>query len=339
MTNRLPDWSAPYCELTEDIFYKKVSPSPLSQPCWVDINYALAVEVGGPIDLTDQKSYRHFLAVSRSPSGVQLRRYTVGTSSGSGLVSLETAAAFILACQAATSGTSRAVARPHTRAQATGVPCYVARSVNTLALSTFTHWGFLRARALALVTSDTPVQRETMERGASLMRLAKSHLRIGHLEHFYHRHDHEHLREMIEFAIHQLDPDLIDSPDRIEKAFQRYIERSAQLMGNWMAVGFVHGVMNTDNTALSGETLDYGPYGFLTSYRDDYVINHTDHTGPLCLRQQPRVMYWNMSCLAETLTPFVRVDTLRASLDRFPGLYETAYRTQMANRLALESRQ
>ena len=154
---------------------------------------------------------------------------------------------------------------------------------------------------------------------------------------FYHRNDHEHLRGMIEFAINQLDPDLIDLPDRIEQAFQRYIERSAQLMGHWMAVGFVHGVMNTDNTALSGETLDYGPYGFLTSYRDDYVINHTDHAGRYAYGQQPRVMHWNMSCLAETLTPFVRVDRLRASLDRFPGLYKTAYRTQMANRLALES--
>ena len=67
------------------------------------------------------------------------------------------------------------------------------------------------------------------------MRLAKSHLRIGHLEHFYHRNDHEHLRGMIEFAINQLDPDLIDLPDRVEQAFQRYIERSAQLMGHWMA--------------------------------------------------------------------------------------------------------
>jgi len=88
---------------------------------------------------------------------------------------------------------------------------------------------------------------------------------------------------------------------------------------------------------LSGETLDYGPYGFLTSYRDDYVINHTDHMGRYAYGQQPRVMHWNMSCLAETLTPFVCVDTLRAALDRFPGLYQTAYRTQMANRLAIET--
>ena len=337
MTNRLPDWSAPYCELTEDIFYKKVSPSPLSQPCWVDINYALAVEVGGPIDLTDQKILQAFSGgeplpewrpVAQVYSGHQFGQWAGQLGDGRGLYLGESGGyEWHLKGGGQTpysrSGDGRSVLRS---------------AIREYLGSEYIHaLGIPTTRALALVTSDTPVQRETMERGASLMRLAKSHLRIGHLEHFYHRHDHEHLREIIEFAIHQLDPDLVDSPDRIEKVFQRYIERSAQLMGHWMAVGFVHGVMNTDNTALSGETLDYGPYGFLTSYRDDYVINHTDHTGRYAYGQQPRVMHWNMSCLAETLTPFVDVDTLRASLDRFPGLYETAYRTQMARRLALEA--
>ena len=337
MTNRLPDWSAPYCELTEDIFYKKVSPSPLSQPCWVDINYALAVEVGGPIDLTDQKILQAFSGgeplpewrpVAQVYSGHQFGQWAGQLGDGRGLyLGVSGGYEWHLKGGGQTpysrSGDGRSVLRS---------------AIREYLGSEYIHaLGIPTTRALALVTSDTPVQRETMERGASLMRLAKSHLRIGHLEHFYHRHDHEHLREIIEFAIHQLDPDLVDSPDRIEKVFQRYIERSAQLMGHWMAVGFVHGVMNTDNTALSGETLDYGPYGFLTSYRDDYVINHTDHTGRYAYGQQPRVMYWNMSCLAETLTPFVGVDTLRASLDRFPGLYETAYRTQMARRLALEA--
>ena len=90
MTNRLPDWSAPYCELPEDIFYKKVSPSPLVNPCWVDINHALANEVNGPIDSTDQKILRAFSGGEPLRSGGRLRRYTVGTSSDSGLVSLET---------------------------------------------------------------------------------------------------------------------------------------------------------------------------------------------------------------------------------------------------------
>ena len=337
MTNRLPDWSAPYCELTEDIFYKKVSPSPLSQPCWVDINHALAVEVGGLIDSTDQKLLQAFSGGEPLPEWSPVAQVYSGHQFGQWAGQLGDGRGLYLGVSGGYEWHLKGGGQtPYSRS---GDGRSVLRSaIREYLGSEYIHaLGIPTTRALALVTSDTPVQRETMERGASLMRLAKSHLRIGHLEHFYHRRDHEHLREIIEFAIHQLDPDLVDSPDRIEKVFQRYIERSAQLMGHWMAVGFVHGVMNTDNTALSGETLDYGPYGFLTSYRDDYVINHTDHTGRYAYGQQPRVMHWNMSCLAETLTPFVGVDTLRASLDRFPGLYETAYRTQMARRLALET--
>ena len=134
----------------------------------------------------------------------------------------------------------------------------------------------------------------------------------------------------------QLDDDLVGVPDRIEQAFNRYIQRSAELVAQWMAVGFVHGVMNTDNTALSGETLDYGPYGFLMAYRDDYVINHTDQTGRYAYGQQPRVMHWNLGCLAETLTPFVPIETLRALLDTFPEKYRYYYRSQMATRLAID---
>ena len=337
MTNRLPDWSAPYCELPEDIFYKKVSPSPLINPCWVDINHALANEVNGPIDSTDQKILRAFSGSESLPEWSPVAQVYSGHQFGQWAGQLGDGRGLYLGVSGGYEWHLKGSGRtPYSRS---GDGRSVLRSaIREYLGSEYIHaLGIPTTRALALVTSDTPVQRETLERGATLMRLAKSHLRIGHLEHFYHRNDHEHLRGMIEFAINQLDPDLIDLPDRVEQAFQRYIERSAQLMGHWMAVGFVHGVMNTDNTALSGETLDYGPYGFLTSYRDDYVINHTDHAGRYAYGQQPRVMHWNMSCLAETLTPFVRVDRLRASLDRFPDLYQTAYRTQMANRLALES--
>jgi uncharacterized protein YdiU (UPF0061 family) len=103
-----------------------------------------------------------------------------------------------------------------------------------------------------------------------------------------------------------------------------------------MAVGFVHGVMNTDNTALSGETLDYGPYGFIGAYCQNYVINHTDQTGRYAFGQQPRVMHWNLACLAETLTPFVHVKTLEQILSDFPAQYRRAFRSEMARRLAIE---
>ena len=196
--------------------------------------------------------------------------------------------------------------------------------------------GLSTTRALTLIASDTPVQRETLERGATLTRLAKSHLRIGHFEHFFHHNSHQALGELIDFAIIQLDRDLEGLSSRFEEVFGRYIDRSAKLVAQWMAVGFVHGVMNTDNTALSGETLDYGPYGFLMAYRDDYVINHTDQHGRYAYGQQPRVMHWNLGCLAETLTPFVSVATLRALLDEFPAKYLGYYRAEMASRLAID---
>ena len=337
MTNQLPEWSAPYCELSDGIFYQKVSPVPLVNPCWVDINRALAIEVNNPIDSTDQKILRAFSGGEPLPEWSPVAQVYSGHQFGQWAGQLGDGRGLYLGVSGGYEWHLKGGG--HTPYSRSGDGRSVLRSaIREYLGSEYIHaLGIPTTRALALVTSDTPVQRETIERGASLMRLAKSHLRIGHFENFYHRHDHGHLREMIEFAIHQLDPDLADLPDRVEQTFQRYLERSAQLIGHWMAVGFVHGVMNTDNTALSGETLDYGPYGFLTSYRDDYVINHTDHTGRYAYSQQPRVMHWNMSCLAETLTPFVGVDTLRASLDRFPGLYQTAYRTQMANRLAVET--
>ncbi|MBU25029.1 MAG: hypothetical protein CMD99_03245 [Gammaproteobacteria bacterium] len=337
MTNQLPDWSAPYSELPEDIFYTRVSPSPLTNPCWVDVNYALANEVNSLIDSTDQKILRAFSGCEPLPEWTPLAQVYSGHQFGQWAGQLGDGRGLYLGVSGGYEWHLKGGGQtPYSRF---GDGRSVLRSaIREYLGSEYMHaLGIPTTRALALVTSDTPVQRETMERGASLMRLAKSHLRIGHFEHFYHRQHHEHLRELIEFAIHQLDPDFDGLPDRVEQVFQRYIERSAELMGHWMAVGFVHGVMNTDNTALSGETLDYGPYGFLTSYRDDYVINHTDRAGRYAYGQQPSVMHWNLSCLAETLTPFVDVGTLRASLDRFPVFYQTAYRTQMAKRLALEA--
>jgi uncharacterized protein YdiU (UPF0061 family) len=123
-------------------------------------------------------------------------------------------------------------------------------------------------------------------------------------------------------------------PDRDALFFERVLNRSARLVAEWMAIGFVHGVMNTDNTALSGETLDYGPFGFLTHYDPEFVINHTDQTGRYAYGQQPRVMQWNLACLAETLVDSVPVETLQALIKEFPARYMQAYQQSMARRFA-----
>ncbi len=330
------NWSSPFTTLSENIFYAKVSPSALSNPRWIDINEDLLKEMGLGLDIENPKTLEAFAGgppldgwdpIAQVYSGHQFGQWAGQLGDGRGL--------YLGECAGFEWHLKGAGKTPYSRF---GDGRSVLRSaIREYLGSEYMHeLGISTTRALTLIASDTPVQRETLERGATLTRLAKSHLRIGHFEHFYHHHSHQALGELIDFAIIQLDRDLEGLSSRFEEVFRRYIDRSAKLVAQWMAVGFVHGVMNTDNTALSGETLDYGPYGFLMAYRDDYVINHTDQHGRYAYGQQPRVMHWNLGCLAETLTPFVSVATLRALLDEFPAKYLGYYRAEMASRLAID---
>ena len=330
------NWSSPFTTLGEDIFYARVSPSALSNPRWIDINGDLLEEMGLQLDIENPKTLEAFAGgspldgwnpITQVYSGHQFGQWAGQLGDGRGL--------YLGECAGFEWHLKGAGKTPYSRF---GDGRSVLRSaIREYLGSEYMHaLGLSTTRALTLIASDTPVQRETLERGATLTRLAKSHLRIGHFEHFYHHNLHQALGELIDFAIIQLDRDLEGSSSRFEEVFWRYIDRSAKLVAQWMAVGFVHGVMNTDNTALSGETLDYGPYGFLTAYRDDYVINHTDKHGRYAYGQQPRVMHWNLGCLAETLTPFVSVETLRALLDEFPDKYREYYWAEMASRLAID---
>ena len=337
MARQSLNWSSPYTALDEDVFYVRVSPSALINPRWADINESLIESINFSLDIEKPQTLEAFSGgrpfeewepIAQVYSGHQFGQWAGQLGDGRGLY-LGVYGEFEWHLKGAGKtpfsrfGDGRSVLRS---------------AIREYLGSEYMHaLGVPTTRALTLVASDTPVQRETLERGATLTRLAKSHLRIGHFEHFYHHNSHQALAELIEFAISQLDSDLEGSPDRIEQVFSRYIDRSAKLVAQWMAIGFVHGVMNTDNTALSGETLDYGPYGFLMAYNDNYVINHTDHTGRYAYGQQPRVMHWNLGCLAETLTPFVSVETLRALLHTFPEKYRAYYRSEMASRLAVDS--
>ena len=336
MARQSLNWSSPFSTLDEDVFYAKVSPSALINPRWVDVNESLLEVIGLPLDFDNPLTLDAFSGgsplegwdpIAQVYSGHQFGQWAGQLGDGRGL--------YLGECGGYEWHLKGAGKTPFSRF---GDGRSVLRSaIREYLGSEYMHaLGVSTTRALTLVASDTPVQRETLERGATLTRLAKSHLRIGHFEHFYHQNSHQALAELIEFAISQLDPDLSGVPDRIEQVFARYIDRSAKLVAQWMAVGFVHGVMNTDNTALSGETLDYGPYGFLMAYRDEYVINHTDQAGRYAYGQQPRVMHWNLGCLAETLTPFLSVETLRALLNTFPERYRLHYRLEMAGRLAVD---
>ncbi|MGG5838891.1 protein adenylyltransferase SelO [Huaxiibacter chinensis] len=177
--------------------------------------------------------------------------------------------------------------------------------------------GVPTTRALSIVTSDTQVARETYEQGAMLMRIAQSHVRFGHFEHFYYRREPEKVRQLADYVIQHHWPQFHDDADKYVLWFRDVVARTASLMACWQTVGFAHGVMNTDNMSILGLTFDYGPYGFLDDYQPGYICNHSDYQGRYSFENQPSVGLWNLQRLAQSLSPFIDVEALNDALDHY----------------------
>ncbi|BBQ84068.1 TPA: YdiU family protein [Kluyvera ascorbata] len=207
----------------------------------------------------------------------------------------------------------------------------------SLASEALHYLGIPGTRALTIVTSDTPVYRETVESGAMLMRIAESHIRFGHFEHFYYRHDIDSVRTLADFAIRHYWPHLQHEADGYALWFQDIVARTARMIARWQTVGFAHGVMNTDNMSILGLTLDYGPFGFLDDYQPAFICNHSDHQGRYRFDNQPAVGLWNLQCLAQALSPLIAVDTLNAALDDYQTVLFREYGQRMRRKLGLFS--
>ncbi|WP_434663048.1 protein adenylyltransferase SelO [Klebsiella sp. MISC125] len=199
--------------------------------------------------------------------------------------------------------------------------------------------GIPTTRALAIVTSDTPVYRETVEQGAMLMRIAESHLRFGHFEHFYYRREPQKVQLLADFAIRHYWPHLQDEADKYVLWVSDVVTRTAEMIANWQTVGFAHGVMNTDNMSILGLTMDYGPYGFLDDFQPGFICNHSDYQGRYSFDNQPAVGLWNLQRLAQTLSPFISAEALNTVLDGYQHALLTAYGRRMRDKLGLFTQQ
>ena len=154
-------------------------------------------------------------------------------------------------------------------------------------------------RSLAIIVTDELVSRETLLPGGILTRIASSHLRVGTFEYFAAYNDHENLQLLADYAINRHFPDIKESNLRYQTFLESVCDRQAALIAKWMHVGFVHGVMNSDNTSISGETIDYGPCAFMDSYDPATVFSSIDHHGRYAYGNQPNIAQWNMACLGE----------------------------------------
>src|SRR5438270_3301879 len=172
--------------------------------------------------------------------------------------------------------------------------------------------GIPTTRSLAVVTTGEPVYRESVRKGAILVRVAASHIRVGTFEYLAARQDESTLQVLADYAISRHYPELVDAPRKYLEFLRAVADRQAALIARWQLVGFIHGVMNTDNMAISGETIDYGPCAFMNAYRPDTVFSSIDHAGRYAYGNQPAVAQWNLARLAEALLPILDPDPDRA---------------------------
>lgn len=202
-----------------------------------------------------------------------------------------------------------------------------------LASEALYHLGIPTTRALTIVTSEQPVFREQPERGAMLLRVAESHVRFGHFEHFYYRSQPEQVKQLADFVIAHHWPLWREEKERYALWFTDVVERTARLIAHWQTVGFAHGVMNTDNMSILGLTLDFGPYGFLDDYQPNYICNHSDHQGRYAFDNQPAVGLWNLHRLAQTLSGLMTTEQLQTALTAYEPALMRAYGEQMRAKL------
>jgi uncharacterized protein YdiU (UPF0061 family) len=201
--------------------------------------------------------------------------------------------------------------------------------------------GIPTTRALAVVSTGERVLRERPLPGAVLARVAASHLRVGTFQYAAASGDRDLLRALADYAIARHYPEADGAPDRYLDLYRRVVEAQASLVARWMLVGFVHGVMNTDNTTISGETIDYGPCAFMDAFDPATVFSSIDEGGRYAYGQQPRILQWNLARLAEAMLPLfdengeAAVEAATEVLDGFADSYARHWADGMAAKLGL----
>lgn len=196
--------------------------------------------------------------------------------------------------------------------------------------------GIPTTRALCIIGSDEKVERETTETGAMMVRMAQTHVRFGSFEVFHYKDRPEYVKLLADYVIEHHFPELLDSEGKYDELFSEVVKRTAALIAMWQAVGFTHGVMNTDNMSITGLTIDYGPFGFIEDYNPEYTPNHSDHFGRYSYQNQPAIAHWNLNKLAVAMSSILDGDIAQKSLDEFRNMYSAEYVGIMSKKLGLK---
>lgn len=329
--------TAPYLDL-DPIFYHEVHPTPLKNPTLVSINNDALNLLGLNPDKIDSKELESLLngttllegsrPFAMCYSGHQFGYYVPRLGDGRA-INLGTINGWNLQLKGSgqtlysRQGDGRAVLRS---------------SIREYLMSAAMHGlGIPTSRALAIISSDEKVARESWERGAIVLRLAPSWIRFGSFEYFFHTNAHDKLEKLADFLLKESFPHLQDSEDVYAKMFGEIVKRTAHMIAHWQSVGFNHGVMNTDNMSAIGITIDYGPFAFMDTFESGYICNHTDNEGRYSFDNQPRIGYWNLSQLGRALSPLITQEKMEKELEKYGDYFTTKLMELLRAKLGLES--
>jgi uncharacterized protein YdiU (UPF0061 family) len=200
--------------------------------------------------------------------------------------------------------------------------------------------GIPTSRALCITGSDQYTMREMPEKTAIVTRTAQSFIRFGSFEHWYYNDQPEQLKTLADFVIQHYYPDLAHAENPYHALLRAVVIKTADLVAQWQSVGFMHGVLNTDNMSILGLTLDYGPFGFMDGYDPAHICNHSDNQGRYSYQMQPRIGQWNCHALAQALLPLIGdLESTQEALSCYVGQFESSYDRIMQGKFGLSTSQ
>ncbi len=329
-----------------DFFYAEVEPTPVKAPAMTVFNDALATDLGLHASVLDSDAGTAIFAGNVLPEGAHpIAQAYAGHQFGAFTI-LGDGRAILLGEHLTPDG-----ARVDIQLKGSGQTPYSRRGDGRAALGPMLReyiiseamyaLGIPTTRSLAVVTTGEPVIRESILEGAILTRVASSHIRVGTFEYVELQGERDHLEALADYTINRHYPEVAASENRYLQFFSAVMDRQAALISKWMHVGFIHGVMNTDNMALSGETIDYGPCAFMDAYNPHTVFSSIDYRGRYAFGNQPHIAQWNLARFAEALLPLfsdvpeTALAMANEMLETFPERFQHYWQAGMRAKLGL----
>src|SRR6266446_5216060 len=328
-------------------FFARVAPTPVDSPRLIKLNRPLAAHLGLDPDRLASPEGAEILAGKRIPDGADpIAMAYAGHQFGHFVPQLGDGRAILLGEVIDADGVRRDI-----QLKGSGPTPFSRRGDGRAALGpvlreyivseAMAALGIPTTRSLAAVTSGETVWRETPLPGAVLTRVASSHIRVGTFQYFASRGDVDGVRRLADYVIARHYPEAAAAENLYRALLDMVISRQAELVAKWLLIGFIHGVMNTDNMSIAGETIDYGPCAFMDTYHPTTVFSSIDGGGRYAYGNQPSIAQWNLARLAETFLPLLAEDKDAAvkeaqeSIDAFAARFETAYAAGLRRKLGL----